>query len=98
MAIMDELINLEIISKGMAPHVYCKAYEDNASTLEIARTTKIRPRTKHINIVYHHFLHFVRTERIQIYPIATDEQFADIFMKPLRQNVFLYLRKTYLKW
>jgi hypothetical protein len=37
------------------PRIYCKAFEDNSGALEMAKTPKMRPRTKHINIKYHHF-------------------------------------------
>ena len=35
--------------------VTCKIYEDNSGALEMARTEKYRPRTKHLNIKLHHF-------------------------------------------
>jgi hypothetical protein len=35
--------------------VYCKVVEDNSGTLELARLPKLCPRTKHINVCYHHF-------------------------------------------
>jgi hypothetical protein len=37
------------------PYVYCKVFEDNAGALELARLPKLRPRTKHISVCYHHF-------------------------------------------
>ncbi len=37
------------------PYVYCKVLEDNAGALELARLPKLCPRTKHINVCYHHF-------------------------------------------
>ena len=37
------------------PSVYCKVFEDNSGALELARLPKLRPRTKHINVCYHHF-------------------------------------------
>ena len=33
----------------------CTAFEDNNGALEMAKTPKMRPRTKHIAIKYHHF-------------------------------------------
>ena len=78
------------------PRVYCRAYEDNSGALELARLPKLRPRTKHINIKYHHFREHVRNGLIKIYPISTHDQIADIFTKPLPQNQFLKLRKVLL--
>ncbi len=37
------------------PYVYCKKFEDNTGALELARLPKLHPRTKHINVCYHHF-------------------------------------------
>jgi hypothetical protein len=37
------------------PHVYWKVFDDNSSALELARLPKLCPRTKHINVCYHHF-------------------------------------------
>jgi hypothetical protein len=80
------------------PKVYCKAFEDNSGALELARLPKIRPRTKHINIKYHHFREYVRLGLIEMLPISTTEQIADIFTKPLAQNAFLHLRKALLHY
>lgn len=86
----------DIVSK--APSIHCKAFEDNSGALELARIPKLRPRTKHINLVYHHFKDHVRKGLISIYPIDTNDQVADIFTKPLPQNLFLKHRKKLLKW
>jgi histone deacetylase 1/2 len=78
------------------PRVHCKAFEDNSGALELARLPKLRPRTKHINIKYHHFREHVRLGLIKVYPIGTNDQIADIFTKPLAQNLFLKFRKKLL--
>ena len=70
------------------PTVYCKVFEDNSGALELARMPKLRPRTKHINVCYHHFREHVRNGLIKIFPVATDEQTADVLTKPLAQNLF----------
>jgi hypothetical protein len=80
------------------PKVHCKAFEDNSGALELARLPKLRPRTKHINVVYHHFRDFVRKGLIEICPISSSEQIGDLLTKPLSQNTFLYLRKKLLHW
>jgi hypothetical protein len=79
-------------------NVHCKAFEDNSGALELARLPKMRPRTKHINIKYHHFREHVRLGIIKIFPISTENQLADIFTKPLPQNLFLRLRKELLHY
>ena len=63
------------------PKVHCKVFEDNSGALEIATVHKVRPRTKHMNVQYHHFRHHVNTGQISIHPIDTDEQPADMLSK-----------------
>jgi hypothetical protein len=70
------------------PFVYCKVFEDNSGALELARLPKLRPRTKHINVCYHHFREHVRKGLIKIFPVETKDQIADALIKPLAQNVF----------
>jgi hypothetical protein len=55
------------------PYVYCTIFEDNSGTLELARLPKLHPRTKHINVCYHHFREHVRKELIKIFPINTND-------------------------
>ncbi len=70
------------------PYVYCKVFEDNSGTLKLARLPMLRPRTKHINVSYHHFREHVRKGLIKIFPIDTKDQIADALTKPLAQNNF----------
>jgi hypothetical protein len=70
------------------PYVYCKVFEDNAGALELARLPKLRPRTNHINVCYHHFFEKVQKRLIKIFPINTKDQIADALMKALAQNDF----------
>ena len=69
------------------PIVYCKVFEDNSGALELARLPKLRPRTKHINVCYHHFREHVRTGIIKILHVSTEDQIADALTKPLAQNL-----------
>ena len=70
------------------PYVYCKVFEDNSGALELARLPKLRPRTKHINVCYHHFREHVRDGSIKIFPVGTADQIADVLTKALAQNDF----------
>jgi hypothetical protein len=78
------------------PRVHCKAFEDNSGALKLARLPKLHPRTKHINIMYHYFREHVPLGLIKVYPIGTNEQIANIFTKPLAQNLFLKFCKKLL--
>jgi hypothetical protein len=35
--------------------IHCRLFEDNSGAHELVTTPKMRPRTKHINVKYHHF-------------------------------------------
>ena len=87
-----------ISSVSSVPNVNYKAFEDNFGALELAKCLRMRPRTKHINLVYHHFREYVRTRVIQLFPITTLNQLVDIFTKPLPREPFLKFRKTIMGW
>jgi hypothetical protein len=70
------------------PFVYCKVFEDNAGALELTRLPKLCPRTKHINVCYHHFHEYVHKGLIKIFPINTKDQIADALTKAMAQNDF----------
>ena len=50
----NEMKENNISSVSWVPNVYCKAFEDNSGALELAKLPRMQPRTKHINLVYHH--------------------------------------------
>jgi hypothetical protein len=81
--LMTEVNRLGVCNYCTVPKVYCKAFEDNRGALELAKAPKMRPRTKHINLVFHYFCDYVRRGLIAIYPVGTLEQLADIFTRPL---------------
>ena len=80
------------------PKVKCTIFEDNNSCIEIAKSPKMRPRTKHIAIKYHHFRQGVINGIYNILPIDTKEQTADIFTKALSEATFQYLRFKLNGW
>jgi hypothetical protein len=71
------------------PYVYCKVFEDNAGALELERLPKLCPRTKHINVCYHHLCENVQRGLIKIFPVGTSDQITDVLIKALAQNNFL---------
>ena len=80
------------------PIIKCKAFEDNNGALEMATVHKLRPRTKHINIKYHHFRSYVNDGTITLHKIASADQLADMFTKPLAVELFRKLRKGIMGW
>jgi hypothetical protein len=65
------------------PYVYCKVFEDSSGPLELAMLPKLCPRTKHINVCYHHFCKHVRKGLIKIFPIDAKDPIADALTKAL---------------
>ena len=78
--------------------VLCRAFEDNMGALELANVPKMRPRTKHINIKYHHFREHVKAGTITVKYTSTEDQVADIFTKPLALDLFVKHRLALLGW
>lgn len=84
--------------KYQRPTFKCKAFEDNNGALALAKAPGMKPRTKHINLKYHHFKTAVAAGDIELRKVGTNEQIADIGTKPLDAKTFEYLRKKLLGW
>jgi hypothetical protein len=98
MQLMEEAIAHNIPLQPTAPNINCTAFEDNTGALELAKTPKMRPRTKHINIKYHHFREFVRNGKIALQHVDTKQQLADIFTKALPSDLFVQFRECIMGW
>jgi hypothetical protein len=72
-------------------YVYCKVFEDNSGALELARLPKLCPRTKHINVCYHHFCEHVQKGLIKIFPIDTKDHQATKVRECYKNRVLWYL-------
>ena len=70
------------------PVVKCEVFEDNSGAVELSMVHKMRPRTKHINVKYHHFREHVRKKLIKISHIPSENNCADTCTKPLGQILF----------
>ena len=98
------LVNLmnELIPALDIPHIKPilkgEIYEDNKSTIALAKASSILPRTKHICLKYHHFRQFVLNGSIDIAYVQIEEQIADIFTKQLPPGSFIYLRHKLAEW
>ena len=80
------------------PKIKCKVYEDNNACIVMATSNKFSPRTKHIALKYHHFRLAVQRKQIEILPIDTKEQIADILTKPILNTSYQYLRRKICGW
>ncbi|KXJ74604.1 hypothetical protein RP20_CCG013320 [Aedes albopictus] len=66
-------------------------YEDNRGCICMAKNFETK-RTKHIDIKYHFLRDHVASGSLNIEPIRTQDQLADIFTKPLEFSRFKTLR------
>jgi Reverse transcriptase (RNA-dependent DNA polymerase) len=96
--LLSELKGSNFAYNDGIPTVHCKAFEDNIGAVEMARLPKMIPRTKHINIKYHHFRGAVEKGLISIQHINTKLQLADILTKPLTTQIFEFLRGMLMGW
>jgi KUP system potassium uptake protein len=86
-----------------SPRFVIKVREDNQSCIAMSQNPKFSPRTKHIAIKYHHFCKHVITQSnpngfLDIDYCSTDDQIADIFTKPVRDDIFMRLCQMLLGW
>ena len=96
--LMKELNKLKLISTRAVPKIHCKVFEDNSGALEMAKVHKYRPRTKHLNVKYHHFRDYVERGEVSIHKIDTKQQLADYLTKPVNQDTLEHLRQKVMGW
>jgi hypothetical protein len=96
--LVEELADAGFSMTKTPPRVHCKVFEDNSGALAMAQTPKMRPRTRHMNLKYHHFREAVEKGQVTIHAINTLEQVADILTKPLAMLQFQKLRKMMMGW
>ena len=98
MELLREMRKLKFPIMKTTPKLHCKVFEDNSGALEMAKTHKYRPRTKHLNVKLHHFRDYVDRKEISIHKIDTKEQLADYLTKPVNQETLEHLRPKVMGW
>ena len=68
-------------------------YEDNEACWNIANGSRWSAETKHVDIKYFACRDDVRHNRVDVQRIATDENLADLFTKPLKRVKFEKFRE-----
>jgi len=97
MALIGELaVVLPIIIEQAKVH--CTIFEDNNSCIELVKCPRMRPRTKHIALKYHHFRSKVQEGLITVKRVDTKMQSGDILTKALAEPQFKHLRKLIMGW
>jgi hypothetical protein len=99
MGLVKEMQAFGFDCHAAAPKVHCRAFEDNSGALEMATVLhKSRPRTKHINVGFHHFRSFVNSGAITIHDIDTTQQRADIMTKSVSVTLLQRHRMSIMGW
>jgi hypothetical protein len=94
-----EVVEAKGITVNAKPcRIHCRIFEDNEGAIEIAKVPKMRPRTKHLNIKYHHFREEVRKGNVSIYHVRTEDQMAEMLTKPLEEATFETHQRKMMGW
>jgi hypothetical protein len=64
----------------------------------MVRMLRMQPRTKHINVAYHHFRSYVAEVKITVHAIGTADQIGDLWTKPLGAELFAKFTKLAFGW
>jgi hypothetical protein len=93
-------LGFPILAKQREQKIHCKVFEDNSGALQIATVPKMRPRTKHINNKYFHFLEYTSRDNspFSFHKVATEDQSADVLTKPLPLPSLVKHREAILGW
>ncbi|GJS99525.1 hypothetical protein Tco_0820695 [Tanacetum coccineum] len=65
---------------------------DNKGAIDLSKNPVQHSRTKHIEICHHFLRDNIQKGNISIEKVASEDNIADIFTKPLKRDVFNYLR------
>jgi hypothetical protein len=98
MDLMEEMKVQGTISLSQTPTVYCKAFEDISGALEMAWMPRMRPRTKHINVAYHHFRSHIAEGKITVHAIGTADQIGELWTEPLGAELFAKFTRPAFGW
>ena len=87
----------DVFPKGKeTPIINVTVFEDNKGCIELVNTPKMRPRTKHIGLKYHHFRQHVADKTVTVQYIDTKDQIADLFTKAMAEPQFNALRDRFM--
>jgi hypothetical protein len=78
---------------------------DNSSVIALAKNLVFHERSKHIDIRFHYLRDCIANKKVEVKYVKTQDQVADIFIKPLKSDVFIKIRdvlvvmkKSSLRW
>ncbi|KAJ4719087.1 Retrovirus-related Pol polyprotein from transposon TNT 1-94 [Melia azedarach] len=71
-----------------------KIYVDNKSAMALAKNPVFHDRSKHIDTRYHYIKECITRNDVHMEYVKSQDQIADIFTKPLKQEDFIRLRNS----
>ncbi|KAJ4716700.1 Retrovirus-related Pol polyprotein from transposon TNT 1-94 [Melia azedarach] len=71
-----------------------KIYVDNKSAMALAKNPVFHDRSKHIDTRYHYIRECITRNYVHMEYVKSQDQIADIFTKPLKQEDFIRLRNS----
>ena len=97
--VLEEICEVLEIERDDSTRV-TKVYEDNEGAMKLANRplAKITPQSKHFAVKYHWFREKLEEYMIEILPIRSDLQKADIFTKGLTGQEFRPKRRMIMGW
>jgi hypothetical protein len=98
MEIVREMKALGYNTGDTTPNIRCTLFEDNSGALALANAPAMRPRTKHINVKYHHFRSYVARGEVVIEQVGTEDQRADMLTKANNATTLRHHRKATMGW
>ena len=94
--LLKEVVSHKVDANLQPTTIHCKVFEDNSGALEMAKVPEMRTQTKHLNNMYHHFQESIQNNEVTLIAVKTDNQLADLLMKPLPDNLFQGFRDKVL--
>jgi len=71
---------------------------DNSSVIALAKNLVFHERSKHIDIRFHYLRDCIANKKVEVKYVKTQDQVADIFIKPLKYDVFIKIRDVLGVW
>jgi hypothetical protein len=98
MHLVAEMNEMGFNAGQSTPTVRCTLFEDNSGAVYLGNAPAMRPRTKHINVKYHHFRSQVANRTLAIEKTTSENQLADLLTKQSTTALFLAHRKAIMGW
>ena len=98
MSLVKEMKKFGFSVGATVPQVHCTLFKDNSGALVLSNAPAMRPRTKHINVKYHHFRTHVANKEVTMVKCTSADQLADMLTKPNTLEDLLRHRLRVMGW